>query len=73
MAKPGIIEDPSKIGALEKVGRAVLRSLIGLPKVDVDIIAAALLDQAVNGFQKDTLQNEDLVRIGTRASTTNVR
>ncbi|KAK7754646.1 hypothetical protein SLS62_003430 [Diatrype stigma] len=72
VAKPGIIEDPSKIGALEKVGRIVLRSIVGLFKVNVDIIAAALLNQAVNGFEKDTLQNEDLSRIGTVVCSTNI-
>jgi hypothetical protein len=29
--------------------------------------AAALLDQAVNGYEKDTLFNDDLVRIGQKA------
>lgn len=65
MAKPGIIEDPNKIGAVAKFGRVVLRSIVALPKVNVDIIAATLLSQAVNGFEKDTLLNENLVRIGT--------
>jgi hypothetical protein len=33
----------------------------------VSEIAATLLDQAINGFEKDTLLNEDLVSIGRRA------
>ena len=36
-----------------------------MPVVDVDEIAAALLDRAVNGFDgKEDLFNEDLVRTG---------
>jgi hypothetical protein len=47
--------------------QTVVRSIIGLPTVDLSQIAATLLDQAVNGFEKDTLLNEDLVRIGQKA------
>lgn len=46
------------------VASTIMRSLIGLPRVELDEIAAALLDQAVNGVEKETLLNEDLVRIG---------
>lgn len=49
--------------ALQTVGR----SMIGLPKIQLNEVAAALLDQAINGFDKETLMNEDLVRIGQRA------
>uniref|UniRef100_A0A8H7NJK5 NAD(P)-binding domain-containing protein n=1 Tax=Bionectria ochroleuca TaxID=29856 RepID=A0A8H7NJK5_BIOOC len=64
VTKTGIIEDPAQLSAVSKLGRAFLRSLVGLPMINVDVIAAALLDQAINGFEKDTLLNEDLVRIG---------
>ncbi|VUC29976.1 unnamed protein product [Clonostachys rosea] len=64
VTKTGIVEDPNKINPVAKVGRAFLRSLVGLPKVNVEDAAAALLDQAIKGFTKDTLLNEDLVRIG---------
>ncbi|CAG9991783.1 unnamed protein product [Clonostachys byssicola] len=64
VTKTGIIEDPVQLSVVSKLGRAFLRSLVGLPKINVDVIAAALLDQAINGFEKDTLLNEDLVRIG---------
>lgn len=40
MMKAGIIEDPAQLSA-----RAFLRSLVGLPKISVDVIAAALLDR----------------------------
>ncbi|KAI1214497.1 uncharacterized protein F4807DRAFT_408331 [Annulohypoxylon truncatum] len=64
VAKPGLIDAPGKSGLLMNLVKTVGRALIGLPKVDVSEISATLLDQAVNGFEKDTLQNEDLVRIG---------
>jgi hypothetical protein len=39
-------------------------AIIGLPRVDNSEIAATLLKQAVEGIEKETLLNEDLVRIG---------
>jgi hypothetical protein len=35
-----------------------------VPSITVTEIAAAMLDQVVNGFEKEPLRNEDLVRIG---------
>lgn len=46
--------------------RKVLFAIIGLPKILVSEIAVTLIDQAVNGFEKDTLENEDMVRIGQK-------
>ena len=39
----------------------------GIPHIDLPDTAAALLDQVLNGFEKDTLSNADLVRIGQKA------
>jgi hypothetical protein len=61
IAKPGLINGPDKPATLVS---QVLTSVIGLPSIRVGEIAAALLDQVVDGFEKDTLRNEDLVRIG---------
>lgn len=55
--KPGLIDAP----------RAEKREIPGLPHIDLPDIAAALLDQVTHGFEKDTLSNDDLVRIGQRA------
>jgi hypothetical protein len=38
-----------------------------LPAISVVEISAAMLDQVVNGFEKDPLMNQDLVRIGQKA------
>ncbi|KAI0175860.1 hypothetical protein GGR52DRAFT_538479 [Hypoxylon sp. FL1284] len=64
VAKPGLIEAEGETSLLVNMAKTIGRALIGLPKVHVREISATLLDQAVNGFQKDTLLNEDLVRIG---------
>jgi len=35
-----------------------------VPNVAIIEIAAAMLDQVITGFEKEPLQNDDLVRIG---------
>ncbi|KAI9830715.1 MAG: hypothetical protein M1819_005379 [Sarea resinae] len=69
VTKPGLIDTPGRTGLVMKAMQTVGRSIIGLPQVDVSEIAATLLDQAVNGLEKDTLLNEDLIRIGRKALT----
>lgn len=44
--------------------QAVGRMMIGLPKIQLRDVAAALLDQAIHGVEKETLLNDDLERIG---------
>lgn len=63
VAKPGIISGPGRETALMK---KVFFGIIGLSKIRVYEIAAALVDQVVNGFEKDTLENIDMVRIGQK-------
>jgi len=57
IVKPGLIDAP---------GRQRME-IPGLPHIDLVDIAAALLDQVINGFEKDTLSNADMVRIGQKA------
>lgn len=45
----------------------VMPNVPGLPLVELRDIAAAMLDQVAIGFEKDTLSNDDLVRIGKKA------
>jgi len=66
VAKPGLIDAPGGMGFVRDMGRLVLRTVVGLPKVEVGQVAATLIDQAINGFENDTLLNEDLVRIGMK-------
>lgn len=42
----------------------VATSLISLPVVYLNQVVATLLDQATQGFEKETLENEDIMRIG---------
>jgi len=67
IAKPGLIDAPGRMGIVMKVVSTIGRTIIGLPKVDVSEISATLLAQAVGPIEKDTLLNEDLIRIGGKA------
>lgn len=40
------------------------KTIPGIPNIKVEEIAAAMLDQVIGGFERDTLTNDDLVRIG---------
>ncbi len=40
---------------------------VGLPYLHVKELAAAEVDQAVNDFEKDVLENDDCVRVGREA------
>jgi hypothetical protein len=66
VAKPGLIDTPGGLGFVKDMGRMVLRTVVGLPNVAVGQVAATLIDQVINGFEKDTLLNEDLVRMGEK-------
>ncbi|KAK8128459.1 nucleoside-diphosphate-sugar epimerase [Apiospora sp. TS-2023a] len=56
IAKPGMIRGPGM----------ELTTVPGLPSIELQHIAAALLDQVVNGFQKDTLSNDDMSQMAQR-------
>lgn len=66
VAKPGIIEAPGHGTLADAIMRPILRAVVGLPKVENSEISATLIDQVVNGFEKETLLNEDLVTIGSK-------
>ncbi|KAK8091031.1 nucleoside-diphosphate-sugar epimerase [Apiospora phragmitis] len=53
IAKPGMIHGPGM----------EVRTVSGLPNIELPDIAAALLDQVVNGFEKDTLSNDDMSQL----------
>ncbi|OCT47174.1 hypothetical protein CLCR_02569 [Cladophialophora carrionii] len=65
VAKPGLILEPGNI--LHWLKSWLLWVVVSLPSITVVEIAAAMLDQVINGFEKDPLMNEDLVRIGQKA------
>ncbi|ORY12195.1 hypothetical protein BCR34DRAFT_600761 [Clohesyomyces aquaticus] len=65
IVKPGIIDGPGR-GMLVRAALAATAALGGISKVHVSEIAACLLDQAINGFEKETLENADLIRIAKK-------
>ncbi|KEY64521.1 hypothetical protein S7711_03588 [Stachybotrys chartarum IBT 7711] len=67
VARPGIIAAPGRSDFMLTFVGSFARALIGLPKVDVTEVAAALLESCISGFEKETLLNEDLGRIGQKA------
>lgn len=62
IAKPGLILQPGSIFTWLKA--TVLHLAMSLPSVGVVEFCAALLNQVSTAFEKDTLENEDLARIG---------
>lgn len=66
VAKVGLITDPAKDGFLKIAGANVFGTVIGIGTVDISVISAALLDQVLNGFEKETLVHVDVVRIGKK-------
>ncbi|KAI1438633.1 hypothetical protein GGR50DRAFT_691168 [Xylaria sp. CBS 124048] len=66
VAKPGLVEDPENLSMVGKAVGTVGSAIFGFPKINLSELCASLLDQVVNGFEKDTLTNEDLARIGSK-------
>jgi len=67
VAKPGMIDAPGRSSFVGGIAKSILLPVVGVPKVQVSQIAATLINQAVNGLEKETLLNKDLVRIGSQA------
>ena len=69
MAKPGIITAPGQY--LKTMFAMLMKYAISLPNVDVADVSAAMLHQVIHGFEKEPLENDDLVRIGRQALKAN--
>jgi hypothetical protein len=64
VAKPGYIYTPEN----EAQYRALLAQTgREIPGIHLDVCAAAMLQQTLDGFEKEPLLNEDLERLGRRA------
>ncbi|KAI0389388.1 NAD(P)-binding protein [Xylariaceae sp. FL0594] len=61
VAKPGYVTAPGAMSSMA-MGAAV-RLIPGFPSISVVDLTAAMLDQVISGFEKDTLLPEDLIRI----------
>lgn len=67
IAQPGVVTNSSTwsraaVATVFKVTNAITGAIANVSRKQV---AAAVLNQAVHGFEKETLSNNDLVRIGT--------
>lgn len=58
MAKPGLI---ARAGSAYNF---ILKLTGVVPVVSVEEVSAAMLKQVVSGFEKEVLENSDLVRLG---------
>ena len=65
MAKPGLITAPGQ--TLRTIVVTVLNYVASVPKIDVAEVSAAMLHEVIHGFEKEPLENDDLVRIGRQA------
>ncbi|KAI5461798.1 hypothetical protein BGZ63DRAFT_386672 [Mariannaea sp. PMI_226] len=66
--KPGLINAAGGLNVFSWAIQAVGRSIISLPVIRVDEVAAALISLASRGSEKDTLLNEDLIRLSQDAT-----
>ncbi|KAJ6021032.1 hypothetical protein N7540_006536 [Penicillium herquei] len=66
IAQPGVVTNSTtwSRATLALLFRAVNLFTRRIPNVDRDELSAAVLHQAVYGFEKETLLNKDLVRLG---------
>lgn len=65
VAKPGLITASGQY--LKTIGATLMKYVISVPIVDVAEISAALLHEVIHGFEKEPLDNDDLIRIGRQA------
>lgn len=66
VAKPGGIEAPNRTAIISDAMKAMLDAFGHTPTVHLSELAAAMIDQSLNGISKDPLWGEDLVQIGQR-------
>ncbi|KAK4944603.1 hypothetical protein LTR10_016037 [Elasticomyces elasticus] len=69
VAKPGLILQPGSI--FHWLRATLLWWMASVPSISVVEISAAMLEQVMDGFEKDPLMNDDLARIGQKAMSNN--
>ncbi|KAH7136754.1 hypothetical protein B0J13DRAFT_677591 [Dactylonectria estremocensis] len=65
--KPGLINAPGGGSLVTRTVQAIGGMVINLPVVGLDEIAAALINLALFGAEKDTLRNDDIIELGRKA------
>ncbi|KAJ4269765.1 hypothetical protein NW762_001433 [Fusarium torreyae] len=66
VTKQGSVNDPD-MGVVKHALKMLTHTFSSVPTIGRPEMTAALLDQAVNGFEKDTLTNAEMVAIGKKA------
>jgi len=67
VAKPGLIIGPGQY--LKMVGAMAMKYVMSVPNITVAEISAGMLHEVIHGFQKESLQSDELVKIGRQALT----
>lgn len=62
VARPGLIKAPGYI--IRNLAATIVGATSTVPNINASEISAALLNQVIEGFDKDTLLNDDLVSLG---------
>ncbi|KAL8801123.1 MAG: hypothetical protein Q9182_004675 [Xanthomendoza sp. 2 TL-2023] len=62
VAKPGFITESGRY--LRTFLAMIFYHVFSLPRIDLEECARAILHQVLQGFSKETLENEDLIKIG---------
>lgn len=60
----GLVKSPERMGMVTSMLANLGSKATGFPVIDIREIGAAAVSAAVNGFEKDTLDNDDLVVLG---------
>ena len=69
IAQPGVVTNSTtwSRAILAFMFRGVNLVTRKIPNVDLREVSAAVISQAIHGFEKETLSNNDLVRLGQAA------
>ncbi|KAI0843648.1 putative nucleoside-diphosphate-sugar epimerase [Hypoxylon sp. FL0890] len=59
VAKPGFITAPGEF--MKSIAATMIQLIVGIPSINVVDLATVMLDQVVNGFDKEPLMPEDLI------------
>lgn len=62
----GLVKSPERMGLVTGMLADAAASMISLPLIDIREISAAAISAAVHGFEKDTLDNDDLIALGRK-------
>ena len=62
-ARPGMIYAPG--GILKPAFGAIVGAFAGIQNINVVDLSRVMLDQVINGFEKDPLSDADLVRLAS--------